>query len=56
MTLEVGEARVHHSKTVHVREASGAGKQVREERREEWKRGEEESFVKWFLLSAFFNK
>lgn len=52
MTLEVGEARVRRSKTIHVREASGAGRQVREESREEWKRGEETCLMH-FLFVCF---
>lgn len=52
MTLEVGEARVRRSKTVHMREASGAGRQVQEERREEWKRGEETCLMH-FLFACF---
>lgn len=40
------------SKTVHVREASGAGRQVKEERREEWKNGEVTCLMH-FLFACF---
>lgn len=53
MTLEVGEARVRRSKTVHMREASGAGRQVQEERGEEWKRGQEKKCLMHFLFACF---